>query len=65
MADPYQRGSDADWASAEAEELRHQLKRRTNQLWFERLVNLILVVALGWVVFKFLKDHKLDELWKL
>ncbi len=65
MADPYQRGTDADWAHAEAEELRHQLKRRTNQLWFERLLNFLLIVALGWVIFRFLHSHKLEELWKL
>ena len=65
MPDPYQRGSDVGWAKIEADELAHQLKRRTNQLYLERLLTMIVVAALGWVVFKYLQDHKLEELWKL
>jgi uncharacterized membrane protein len=64
MPDPYQRGSDEDWAKAEADELRHQLRQRDRRLAWERLLNFVLAALLGWVLFRFLQSHALSELWK-
>jgi len=55
MPDPYQRGSDQDWAKAEAEELHYQLKRRDRHVNLLRMYNGLLWAALIWVLVKFLK----------
>jgi hypothetical protein len=63
MADEYQRGSDSEWAKAEADELRHQLQRRERQLGRERLLTLMLLAALGWVLWKYTRGQPLETLW--
>jgi len=65
MPDEYQRGSDNDWAKAEADELRHQLQGRERQLGRERLLTLMLLAALGWVLWKYTRAQPLETLWTL
>jgi hypothetical protein len=64
MPDPYQRGTDEDWAKAEADELRHQLRQRDRRLARERFLSLLLAAALGWVLFRFLQSHPVSDLWQ-
>ncbi len=63
MADPYQRGSDADWMQAANDELAHIIKKRDRQIALLRLIAILLFLVLGWVLFKYSQKANLRELW--
>jgi uncharacterized protein HemX len=64
MPDEYQRGSDVEWLEHSNEELAREVKKRGRQTGRARCVALVLLLALGWVVFKFLQQHPVQELWR-
>ena len=54
MSDDYQIGSSEEWLKHSNEELARLLKKRARQMHWLRLFAFVLLLALGWVVFKFL-----------
>lgn len=63
MADQYQRGSDDQWLEHSNQELSTVVKKRDRTIGLLKLCIVILVVVLGWVVFKFTRHAPLQELW--
>lgn len=64
MSDEYQRGSDVEWLKHSNEELARELKKRGRQRERARFMSTVLLLALAWVVFKFLQKHPVQELWR-
>ncbi len=54
MKDNYQIGSSEEWLKHSNEELARMLKKRERQMRWLRLLVIVLLLALGWVVFKLL-----------
>ena len=63
MADEYQRGSDADWLKHSNQELTRAVKRRDQTIALLKFCLTLLVVVLGWVVFRFSQHANIQELW--
>jgi hypothetical protein len=65
MSDPYQLGSDLEWAKHTNEELTHLVKKRNAELNRLRFFCLVLILALGWVIYRFSRTRPLEELWSI
>jgi len=63
MKDPYQIGSDVDWLKHSNEELAALVKKRQRQLLRSRALSLLLLIALGWVLYQFAQHQPLSQLW--
>ena len=64
MADEYQRGEDMEWLKHSNEELAKLVKKRASQNARLRLLCVLLLVALGWVVFKYQQKFPIESLWR-
>ncbi len=65
MSDNYQIGSDLEWLKHSNQELSRLVKKRQRQLAGWRGFSLLLLLALGWVLYKFLQKFPLEELLRL
>ena len=63
MADEYQRGTDKQWLEHSNQELAGIVKKRERTIGLLKYLLVILIVALGWVVFKFTRHAPIQELW--
>ena len=63
MADQYQRGTDSDWLEHSNQELKRLVKKRERTIAFLKFNNIILLIALAWVVFRYSKVASIRELW--
>jgi hypothetical protein len=63
MADEYQRGTDAQWLEHSNHELKQLVKKRDRTIALLKLGMILLLVALGWVVFRFSQRANIQELW--
>lgn len=63
MADQYQRGTDSDWLEHSNQELKRIVKKREQTIAFLKFFNLILMIALAWILFRYSKAGNLRELW--
>ena len=63
MADEYQRGTDKQWLEHSNQELAGIVKKRERTIGLLQYLIVILIVALGWVVFKFTRHAPVQELW--
>jgi hypothetical protein len=64
MSDEYQRGSDIEWLKHSNEELAKLVKKRAGQNARLRLLCVLLLAALGWVVFKYQQKFPIETLWR-
>ena len=64
MPDPYQQGSDEDWLHHSNDELARMVKNRDRQIRLLRLLSLVLLIGLGWVVYRYTQKIPIQELWK-
>jgi hypothetical protein len=64
MKNEHQLGSDQDWLQYSNEELARIIKKRDRRIAFLRFLLLLLLIALGWVVYKFTQKGAIEELWK-
>lgn len=64
MSDPYQSGSDIDWLRHTNDELNRTVRKRNGQLGRLRLYCFLLLLASGWVVYKYSKVRPLETLWQ-
>ncbi len=64
MPDPYQQGSDDDWLRHSNEELARLIKNRDRQIRWLRLLCFLLLIILGWTIYKFILKAPIQELWK-
>jgi hypothetical protein len=62
MKNNYQLGSDDDWLKHSNEELAQLIKKRDRKILALRLLNVALLAALGWVVYKFCQKASPQEL---
>lgn len=65
MADEYQRGTDEQWLEHSNRELSGIVKKRDRTIGWLRLCIVLLIIALGWVTFKFTRHAPIQELWSL
>jgi len=63
MSDPYQLGSDIEWLKHTNDEMARLVKKRNGQLARVRGLCFLLLLALGWVVYKYQLRLPLEELW--
>jgi hypothetical protein len=63
MADEYQRGTDAQWLEHSNQELTRTVKKRERTIAFLKFCNLLLLIALGWVIIRFTRFASIQELW--
>jgi hypothetical protein len=63
MADEYQFGSDQEWLVHSNKELADTLKKRNRQIARLRLLLTIMIVALGFVAWRFHQRIGITELW--
>ncbi|MCD6049717.1 MAG: hypothetical protein K0Q55_1120 [Verrucomicrobia bacterium] len=63
MADEYQRGTDEQWLEHSNQELSVIVKKRERTIGLLKYLLVILIVALGWTVFKFSRHAPIRELW--
>jgi hypothetical protein len=63
MSDSYQLGSDIEWLKHTNDEMARLVKKRNGQLGRCRGLCFLLLLALGWVVYKFQLRFPLEELW--
>ncbi len=63
MADEYQRGTDEQWLEQSNQELSFIVKKRERTISLLKYLLVILIVALGWTVFKFSRHAPIQELW--
>jgi hypothetical protein len=64
MADEYQRGSENEWLKHSNDELAHLVKKRDRQLQRARSFSVLLLLALGWVLFRYRQQLPLESLWR-
>lgn len=65
MSDSYQIGNDLEWVKHTNDELTRLVKKRNAQLKRWKGLALILVLALGWVGYKYSLKGPLRELWQV
>jgi hypothetical protein len=63
MKNDYQLGSDDEWLKHSNEELAQMIKKRDRRILRLQIGILVLLAALGWVIFKFSRKSPLPELW--
>ena len=63
MKENYQIGSDVEWLKHSNEELARLARKRQRAAACWRFFSFLLLVALGWVVWKYTRKHPLAELW--
>ena len=64
MKNDYQLGSDEDWLKHSNEELAQMVKKRDRRIRGLKSLIAVLLLALGWILFKFLQQHPLEGLWR-
>ena len=64
MKNDYQLGSDEDWLKHSNEELAQMVKKRDRKIRRLKFLIAVLLLALGWILFKFLQKHPPEELWR-
>ena len=65
MKHDYQIGSDVEWLKHSNEEMARLVKKRQRQLWLWKFLAFVLLIALGWVVFKYMHKYPLSDLWRV
>lgn len=61
----YQLGSDEDWLKISNDELGKLVKKRNRQLSLWRTLAFLLMILLGWVVYKYSQVQAIPTLWQL
>ena len=64
MKNDYQLGSDDDWLKHSNEELALMVKKRDRKIRGLKMLIAVLLLALGWILFRFLQKHSPEELWR-
>ncbi|MBM3835603.1 MAG: hypothetical protein FJ403_20500 [Verrucomicrobia bacterium] len=65
MKNDYQLGSDDDWLKYSNEELARLIKKRDRKIGLLRFLIFLLLLLLGWVVYKYSQKGALEELWNV
>jgi hypothetical protein len=65
MADDYQRGSDIEWLKHSNEELGRIAQKRARQAQRWQLIALLLLLVIGWLVYRYSQKAPVRELWQL
>ena len=65
MPEDYQRGSDIEWLKHSNDELARLAQKRARQAQRWQMIALLLVLAVGWVVYRYAQKAPVRELWQL
>ena len=63
MSDPYQLGSDLEWTKHANDELQREVKKKNRQLARLRLLCFLLLLASGWVIYRYSQVQPVEQLW--
>lgn len=65
MPEDYQRGSDIEWLKHSNDELARLAQKRARQAQRWQMLALLLVLVVGWVVYRYAQKAPVRELWQL
>lgn len=65
MPDDYQRGADIEWLKHSNDELARLAQKRARQTQRWQMIAALLVLIIGWVVYRYAQKAPVRELWQL
>jgi hypothetical protein len=65
MPQDYQRGSDIEWLKHSNDELARLAQKRARQAQRWQMIALLLLLVIGWVVYRYTQKAPVRELWQV